>query len=320
MKPFIKRFLSFLFTVAIIVGLFIAWFNRQDIYDWYVLRNYDPPTEIVELADEITLTNKGRKIFYVSKPLVVNATEFNAACRPESTIVLGCFISNKGVYLYDIDDERLSGVKQVTAAHEMLHVAYERLGQDERIAIDAMTMNAYESLNNERIKNTVNEYRARDTSIVPNELHSILATEVGDLPQDLDEYYSQYFKNRLKIVDFSDRYEAEFENRRTRVDNLDDKLGRLKLEIEASKNDLSLQYDALKSQRASLDELLNQDKRIQYNNNIPAFNQQVSNYNRSVNLLDDKINTYNELVKQRNAIAVEVQGLVESIDSRPQNF
>ena len=66
--------------------------------------------------------------------------------------MLGCYILNKGIYVYDITDDRLAGVRQVTTAHEMLHAAYDRLSVKERAQVDAMTAAAYEKLDNIRIK------------------------------------------------------------------------------------------------------------------------------------------------------------------------
>lgn len=315
-----KRIFGFVLTVAIVVGLFLAWVNRQDIYDWYRLQSYDPPAEIVQLADDTTMTEYARRVFYVSQPLVVDSQEFNAACRPESTIVLGCYISDKGVYIYDVDDSRLAGVKQVTAAHELLHAIYARLSSSEKDNLDEMTARAYSAVDDARLKKTIEEYRKRDASVVPNELHSILATEVRTLPTELEEYYTQFFTDRSAVVSYSERYEAEFENRRSKVDQLDERLSQLKFEIDAAKADLELQYSALTSEKSNLDALLAGGQTAEYNSRVPGFNSQVSTYNRSVKDLDAQINTYNQLVKERNAVAVEVQGLVDSIDSRPQSF
>ena len=37
-------------------------------------------------------------------------------------------------YIYNVNDERLNGLKEVTAAHEMLHAAYERLPESDKKA------------------------------------------------------------------------------------------------------------------------------------------------------------------------------------------
>lgn len=57
-----------------------------------------------------------------------------------------------------------------------------------------MTAAAYEKLDNTRIKNVIGLYRKANAN-VSNELHSILGTEVRNLPSDLEAYY----KNILMI-------------------------------------------------------------------------------------------------------------------------
>ena len=302
------------------VVLILTWVNRRDLQDWWALRDYTPTNEVVELATDTTMTDGARRIFYVNNPVIVDEIEFNSACRPESTIVLGCFILNDGIYLFDIEDERLEGIKQVTAAHELLHAMYERLSDEDRSRVDQLTQQALETVTEQRIIDTVEEYKKRDANVVPNELHSILATEVRQLPEELESYYKKIFYNRQKIVNYSEDYELEFSARKDQVNQLDQQLAQLKLQIDASQNDLALQYNALTNSKQELDSLLNAGLIEQYNNLVPGFNQQVSSYNQLVKGVDDQINQYNALVKDRNNLALEVQELVESIDSRPQNF
>lgn len=317
---FIKRFLGLIVTILSISSILLVWFFRQDILDWWKLRDYNPPQAVVDLADSTTMTDQGRKIFYVNQPVISEATEFNAECSRESSIVLGCYVPSKGIFLYNVTDPRLKGVKEVTAGHELLHAAYDRLSSTDRQNIDKLTSQAFANVKNERIKNIIEQYKKQDSRVVPNELHSILATEVRDLPPELEAYYKQYFSNRATIVAFSDQYEAEFSSRRERVAELDKQLEQLKIEIEANKNELAIQYDALLAQKKQLNNLLNSGDVASYNLGVPAFNEQVNQYNASVTNANKLINNHDSIVEKRNAIAIEVQDLAENIDSRPQNF
>lgn len=317
----LKRLLGALFTVAIISLILIAWFQRQYLYDSWRLSNYDPSAEIVALADRTTMTDTGRRQFYLNQPIVVSEADFNASCKTqESSIVLGCYIANQGIYIYNVTDERLSGVKEVTAAHEMLHSVYDRLSAKERTRIDALTKQAYSSLKDERIRKNVENYRSQDPGVVPNELHSILPTEVRQLSPELEEYYKQYFSNRQVVVDFAEKYESEFSNRQNQVAEYDRRLETLKKQIETEKASLSDDYNALIAEKRRLDGLLSSGDVVGYNAAVPAFNADINAYNQSVSQIDNDIAEYNSLVKQRNAIAVEVQNLAEAIDSRPQSF
>ena len=166
----------------ITVSLLLFWLallgfaalNRQNIIDWWRLRQYQAPAAIASLADQATLTDYSRKVFYVNWPQQKDKTGFGSACPNnggEQTIVLGCYHGNQaGIYLLKVTDARLNGVEQVTAAHEMLHAAYDRLGQDERDKVDAMLTNYYKNeLKDERILKTIEAYKKSE----PNELVSV---------------------------------------------------------------------------------------------------------------------------------------------------
>lgn len=317
----LKRILGIVFTLAVVSLILLAWFQRQYLYDSWRLSNYTPSSEIAALAQRTTMTSKGERIFYVNQPSVVSEADFNEACKTqESSIVLGCYIPNRGIYIFNVTEERLEGVKEVTAAHEMLHGAYDRLGSSERERIDSLTKKAYTDLKNERIRKNVEQYRSQDPNVVPNELHSILPTEVAELPKELEDYYKQYFANRQAIVEFSSRYESEFASRQTRVAELDRRLTALKADIESGQSQLASDYDALRSEKSRLDSLLSSGDIQAYNQAVPGFNANVNAYNVAVRSVDADISRYNSLVKERNSIAVEVQNLAEAIDSRPQAF
>ncbi len=315
-----KKLLSIVLGLLMLSTLFIVWFQRQNIYDWYQLRNYSPPAAIVQLADKTTMTEYGRRLFYVNQPVIANKTEFNQKCQLEASIVLGCYIPNDGIYLYNINDPRLQGVVEVTAAHEMLHAAYDRLSNKERDHIDQLTLQAYQQVANERVRSNIASYQRQNPGIVPNELHSILPTEVEELPPDLEVYYQKYFSNRQAVVDLSRHYEAEFENRKDQVAAYDGQLASLKVEIDGSKTELSVQYKNLQAQKNRMDSLLTNGHVQAYNAAVPAFNEQVARYNNTVRQTDQLINRYNDIVQARNNIAIEVQDLAQAIDSRPQSF
>jgi hypothetical protein len=320
MKLF-KRILGVVFTLAVVSLILVGWFQRQYIYDQWRLSNYQPSTEIAALADSTTMTDKGRRLFYVNQPVVVSEADFNESCKTqESSIVLGCYIQNQGIFIFNVTDERLTGVKEVTSAHEMLHSAYDRLSPKEKKRIDQLTSQAYTQLKAERIRKNVENYRSQDPAVVPNELHSILPTEVRELSPELETYYKQYFSDRQQIVDYSERYESEFTKRQASVAELDRQLASLKLTIENERAGLERDYGSLIAEKKRLDSLLTAGDVSSYNRAVPNFNASIAGYNNSVRRVDQDISRYNSLVKQRNAIAVEVQNLAEAIDSRPQSF
>lgn len=313
-----SRFAPLLVFLLGIGMLAIGWMQRYEIYDWWRLQDYVPPAEIVQLADETTATDYGRRLFYVHRPQLNDEISFRQNCTvTEASIVLGCYVSSEGIYLFNVQDERLAGVKQVTAAHEMLHAAYDRLGVRERRLIDGLTQQVFSQLSDERIKQSVEAYRQRDPGVVPNELHSILATEVAELPAELESHYSRYFSNRQKIVQYSQAYEAAFQERRDQVAAYDQELEQLKAQIDRATAELDSREASLRAGRAQLDSLLGARRYEEYNAAVPGFNAQVRSYNSLVASTQQLIGRYNSIVEARNSIALEENELIKAIDSRP---
>ncbi len=316
MKQFL-RFVVGIVGILVIVGSVYGVFNRQAILDFFALRNYNPPEQIVALADDTTMQDGTRRVFYVNHPELNDKTAFRQNCPTnEHSIVLGCYVERNGIYLLDVTDERLTGIIQVTAAHEVLHAEYDRLSSAERQRIDGLTAAFLATLTDDRVKKTVEEYRAKDPSVVPNELHSILATEVKDLSTELEQYYGQYFKDRSKIVAYSERYEQTFIDLKNQVEKFDEQLNQLKIEIESNKVAIEGQNKDLEQQKNRLDNLMNSGDTDGYNNEVPAFNGQVNAYNSLINQTRGLISQYNSIVEKRNAIATAEQELVEALDSK----
>lgn len=296
-------------------GLYVASTRSQDILDWWRLRDYVAPASIQALAVDSGMNAQGKKLFYVHKPELLDKTTFSSSCVVgEQTIVLGCYISHQNIYLYDVDDVRLHGVEEVTAAHEMLHAAFDRLSPEEQDAIGELLIDTFNSMENERIEKTVRTYEQQDSTVVVNELHSILGTEVRDLPAVLEKHYSKYFENRAKVVDLADAYAAEFERRESEIETYDERLGEIQSEISRREANLTSQADVLKQERSRLESLKSNPEA--YNALVDGFNAKVRQYNNDLQGVKNLIETYNTIVQERNAIALEEKELVQAIDTR----
>lgn len=312
----LRNFLSWvLLTIVIGMGVF-GLANFQAISDYFRLRGYDPPKRIEKLADDTTMLDSTRRIFYVNHPKLSDKAEFNAECRTtEQSIILGCYVANKGIFLLDVEEPKLSGVIEVTAAHEVLHAHYDRLSSSEREKVDRMTADFFENVTNERIKKTVESYREKDSSIVPNELHSILATEVRDLSPELEEYYKKYFNDRAKLVEFSEQYEKAFIDLENQAESIGARLSSLKTQIDANRSQIDALSAELNQEKAELDALLDSGQVEEYNNSVSGFNRRVASYNSLINQTRQLINQYNDLVAEQNSLVLQQQELNEAIDS-----
>ncbi len=314
----LKQALSVTLTLLIIAAPAVAWSQRQNIFDWWRLRQYQASSEIQAIADHTTMTDYGRKLFYVYHTSLEDKDSFNDHCRnAEQTIVLGCYVSREGIYLYNVTEPRLAGVKEVTAAHEVLHAGYERLSSKERASIDAQLDTVFKKITNERLKKTVEAYRSKDASVVPNELHSIIGTEVRQLTPELESYYKRYFSNRLAVVEFSEKYEQAFTEREKKVEEYDKQLEQMRNQIAANEATIDKQRASLEAQRAALEAQLAAKRYQEYNAAVPAYNASVRSYNATVVATQRLIDDYNQLVAARNALASEENDLIKAIDSRP---
>ncbi|MCA9333162.1 hypothetical protein KDA00_04820 [Candidatus Saccharibacteria bacterium] len=317
-----KRILSLIFLLVLLSTSTLAVLKRQIIYDWIRLRKYVPSIQIAQLASATTMNDNGKHLFYVNWPTLQNKSDFNQNCtESEKSIVLGCFVEHKGIFLLDVEDERLNGIEEVTAAHEMLHAAYARLSGSERQRINKLTEEAFLGQSNARILKTVEAYRTKDPSIVPNELHSIIATEVRNIPEELEDYYKTYFTNRSKIVDLSEKYEQSFADLEQQAESYKIQLDTLKTEIEVKNKqlektalELNTEYQDLESRREST------TNPVAFNLQVKNYNTKVALYNAEVQTVSSLIDQYNQLLEKYNATVLQENELIKAIDSRPETI
>lgn len=295
----------------------VALLKRQMILDWWKLRDYTPPAAVTVLATDDTMTTEAEHLLYVNHPDITTGPAFTSHCPAggEKTVVLGCYVGNDaGIYIYKVTDPRLDGVEQVTAAHEMLHAAYRRLGPGERKKVDAMLVNYYEhDLTDQRIKDTIAAYKQSEPNDVVNEMHSVFGTEAVNLPAPLEQYYRQYFTDRAKITAFTAQYEGEFTSREDKVKDYDNQLTSLKSQIEANEAQLNQQSAALSSQAAQLQQERTSGQLAAYNSAVPGYNAAVDSYNNLLAATKNLINQYNSIVDARNAVALEEQQLSRAL-------
>ncbi len=298
-------------------GYFVVIY-RQDIQDWWALRQYQAPTDIKLIADETTMVGRGRDMFYVSQPQIENSEDFNLHCsrNGEKTKVLGCYAKQR-IYLYNVTDPRLHGIEQVTAAHEMLHAAYERLNDSDRATVDSLLEAELRRATDDHLKTVIDSHAVDDPGKRLNEMHSILGTEYGNLAPELEIYYKQYFADRSKVVDFANQYRGTFEASQARIAQIGDQLESLKKQIDTNTVLLNLQKTEIDAEVAWLNTLRATDVN-EYNKAVPGYNAKASAYNKLVLVTRGLIDSYNILVTEHNNEAAAQNSLYNSIDSHYQ--
>ncbi len=298
----------------------LAIINRQLIVDQFVVWRFKTTPEVIGLVERAGMNEYGKFLYLASEPQLVSTQKFNDDCqRTESVIsILGCFKDGR-IYLYDVTDETLDGIREVTATHEALHAVYARMGDGEKAKIDALIEVTYKNLKNIAQYSEIMEFYAKsEPGQRDNELHSIIGTEIKDINPELEVHYSKYFHDRQKVVVLNAKYKGVFAV-------LNDKAKSLMSQMSDISSHMVSRVDKYNSDTL----VLNQD--------IAAFNSKTNSggftteyqFTAARNLLVKRIDdlegvrvaiqndiaTYNRLIKEYNAIETESKKLSNSIDS-----
>lgn len=252
--------------------------------------------EVIGFAERLTMTPDARALFALNAPRIDDKRRFAKDCPiPDSqgTFVLGCQ-GNDRIFLLRVDRPDLAQIMPVTAAHEVLHAAYARLGPAERRRIDRLIDESFASSTDQRLRDLVTEYDKLEPGERHNELHSLLGTEATTLSRPLERYYRRYFRDRTRVVEAFNGYQnvfdalqAQYEQLKSEVDGLDAQL-----------QDLSSQLDAAGGEA---DRLVGQIESLRSQGRIEESNRLVGAQNAAVNRASALADQYNGLVDQYNA-------------------
>jgi hypothetical protein len=189
--------------------------NEQNLKDRLVAYQFDPSEDIKRYVEQAGLSANGELYMLASLPKVVPAYEFDRYCsRSEPGIgVLGCYtLRDRRIYLYDVTDPRLVVMEPVIAAHEMLHAAWARLSVAEQERIAVLLEEGFAPLPaDHELRTRIASYEDNNPASRIPELYSILGTELGTLPTELEEHYSIYFDDRSKVVALAQDFFRVFE-------------------------------------------------------------------------------------------------------------
>ncbi len=314
----------FQLLASILILVLAGWIflNRQYVLDEVALYRYSPPAEITTLATNATMTDRAQRYFYASHPEINSADDFNRNCKAEAeqTIILGCYTMRR-IYLFDVSDERLNGVKEVTAAHEMLHAAYDRLGAKEKSDVNRMVTEQTAKIDDERILGLIDLYNKSEPGQLANEMHSILATEVVNLSPELESYYGRYFTDRQQIVRYSQQYEGIFSSLNQRRQEISAELEQLNQTVNQRSEQLNSAIAQLNADIATF----NQQARSGEFSSQQEFQARRQQLLRQQGVLTAERNEINALIARFDQLKAELstlngqaQSLNQSLDSTPE--
>ena len=228
-----SRTLIFILVAAVVATVISLFAGKIYRFTTDAVTNllYSAPAEIDQIATDIGLTDSGKFIFGGSQPSIESREDFNRHCESYDSEVstLGCYHNGK-IYIYDVQAADLAGIKESTAAHELMHAVWARLSSFERAKLEESILEVYNSeQHNAEFSKQLETY---DEDEMVEELHSRFATEVKNLPETLEKHYAKYFKDQDKLVEFYERYRAPFEKLDAEFTELSNELKTLQNELD----------------------------------------------------------------------------------------
>ncbi len=325
-KPsFWRRYGWSVLLVACVCG--VAVLCMPILRDWWQGWFYSPAEEVMLVRDELNLTSRGMRIFNASHPSLEDSEKFNQVCNSHNADIslLGCYTEGK-IYVYEIKEEQLRAANKVTMAHEFLHAVWERLPGWERSKVERWLGEVY----NERREWFDEELETYDETDRLEEVYARAGTKLETLPEDLEQHYAKYFRERGQIVAYYQEYEmpflelklqlqeavAQIEQTKTEIDQerekylagvqeLDEKITQFNhcaaiAGCFRSESEFARRRSELLTERTGLEEV-----RTKLNEKIIDNNTKIEEYRKmqqSLGRLNDAMNSNVELVEEAQGI------------------
>lgn len=188
-----SRTFDVLFVGSLLVLLGWGYINRIAVTDWLYFASYHPSSQIQTLATQAGLNDTGRRLLYRANPTLAGQSTIDQVCDQER---LGCLTEKGDVYI--LDDPTDPEQTVVTAAHEMLHLAYRRLDAATKQRANALLIDALNRHPDPKLTDELADLPSQDEKL--DEAHSILGTEYQSLDPALEAYYDTYFRDRTTVV------------------------------------------------------------------------------------------------------------------------
>jgi len=315
-KRFSKKLISLAtLSVLVLAGLW-ALVNRWTIYDHWMSRKYASTKDSSEVLANLGLTSEGDLVYRASLTEVDDKDSFRERCPVqdyEDASVLGCY-SNRKIYVLKVDEPKLAGVEEVTAAHELLHAKFERMSASEKEEVATLVEDLRMKSTDKQVSTLVDNYEKNlgAGEALDNEMFAIYGTQLKDVGLELEGIYSGYFKDRASIVDRYLSYSTEFNELEEAIKNYDARLSNLRSQVEVLEAELTSLNNELDADKQRIEASTSQD---QYREAAQVYNTKVEIYNRKVEQVRDIIAQYNELVEKRNQEALSAKSLADKLNA-----
>lgn len=306
-------------VLMVIVAVMVV-LNRAWIYDWARGVSYRPSGEMAAIRDKLQLTWAGEFLFNAVQPELNEAEKFNENCRnDESEIaVLGCYTVGN-IYIYNIDAAELKGIRELTAAHELLHAKWARMSDDEKVALVEPLTRAFDV--NQFLADEISQY---DVGEKQEELYVRAGTEVKDLPAALEKHYAEIFKDQDAVVDFYNSYITVFREIKAQMEELANEMEMLKAEIDGKTANYEAELAALEVDIANFNSCAETAGCFNSEWEFYAKRNMLMARENNLNVLNNEINNlidiYNVKVNEYNANVLEGRKLQNMINSKAEDI
>jgi hypothetical protein len=302
------------------VAALVLLFNRQFVIDQISVWQYHPNSQVAALVDRTTMNKDGKFYFYASHPALEETQNFNKKCdrKEESTAILGCY-TGRFIYIYNVTDTKLDGIREVTAAHEMLHAVYDRLSADEQTRLNVLLDAEYAKLKiDKKLAERMAFYARTEPGERENELHSVIGTEIAAISPELESHYKRYFTDRAQVVALHTKYESVFNDLQSRGESLSNQLTKLGDDIEASTVNYNRAVNQLNDDIMTFNTRANNggfSSESEFNSTRNSLVTRASQLETQRLAINDMVKQYETLRQELLSIASQSEALNRSIDS-----
>lgn len=311
---------SFVCCCLLIVFSYLIIVNKQYIIDQITVWQFKPTEEALSLIERAGMSESGKFIYLASQPKLDGTQNFNDECnRVENmSAILGCYTDGK-IYIYNVTNNQLDGIREVTAVHETLHAIYDRMDDKEKSKINKLLEEEYSKIKDDKKLSELMDYYSRaEPGQRDNELHSIIGTEISDIGSELESHYGKYFADRQKVVDLNDKYSSIFRQLEERAEDIVEQMNSLSENISLRISQYNTDVATLNGQIATFNERANSgdfSSQSEFNYERSILSSRASGLNYLRNSINNDISTYNELLSEYNSIDSQSEKLKNSIDS-----
>ena len=311
-----KAVVAMLVVAAVLLGA--NWLlERRILQDWVAGWSYAPSAEVAEIEEALSLTGKGTRIWAAVNPTLEEAEAFNEYCdsHDAEVSVLGCYAPDEDkIYIYAIQDEELKDANKSTAAHELLHAAWDRLSEGEQKEIAGWLDELYES-DQEWFAVELESYEDEEWT---EEMYTRAATKRRELPAELEEHYGKYFEDRAQVVQYYENYQepldelnAELDERWAELDELDVAIERERAEYEAAVEEYNGRVERFNA-CADTPGCFNETTFAWQRQQLTAEGDELDAWQEALN---GRIRDYNQKLAEYNEKEAVLQGLYNRMNS-----